>query len=163
MSSAEIKEYPIVKIISYFDYRDKYHERHEKISEFYGNMTKEDYENNRKRLEKYINSKEEKDLKIKITKSELIDSFKTFDIKADLKQLNELIIHEYTKETFYAPLNNLLRHFDKDIYEVIAYYTARLMYALNCQAIESNSFFKKNLTVFRENQLNILIYYLLKD
>ena len=165
VSSAEIKEYPIVKIISYFDYRDKYHERHEKISEFYGNMTKEAYENNRKRLEKYINSKEEKDLKIKITKSELIDSFKTFDIKADLKQLNELIIHEYKKETFYAPLNNLLRHFDKDIYEVIAYYTARLMYALNCQAIESNSFFTKNLTVFRGESvkyINILPFERLK-
>ena len=40
ISSEEIKEYPLIKIISYFDYRDKYHERHEKISEFYGNITR---------------------------------------------------------------------------------------------------------------------------
>ena len=149
ISSEEIKEYPLIKIISYFDYRDKYHERHEKISEFYGNITKEEYEKNRKRLEKYINSKEENELKIKINKKELIDSFKTFDIKTDLQQLNKLIIHEYTKNTFYSPLNYLLRNFDKEIYEVIAYYTARLMYALNCQAKESNSFLTKNFTVYR--------------
>ena len=166
ISSEEIREYPLIKIISYFDYRDKYHERHEKISEFYGNITKETYENNRKKLEKYINSKEEKDLKIKINKNKLIDSFKTFDIKADLKQLNILIIHEYTKNTFYSPLNNLLRNFDKEIYEVIAYYTARLMYALNCQAIESNSFFSKNLTVYRGESvkyINILPFERLKN
>ena len=148
ISSKEIREYPLVKIISYFDYKEKYHQRHEKISEFYGNLTKEAYEKNSQRLEKYINSKEEKDLKIKIKKNELINSFKIFDIKQDLNNLN-IIIREYTDNTFYSPLNRLLRNFDKEIYEVIAYYTARLIYALNCQAKESNSFFTKNITVYR--------------
>ena len=41
VSSGEINEFPYLKLISYSDYKDKYHERHENISQFYGNLTKE--------------------------------------------------------------------------------------------------------------------------
>ena len=157
-SSNEIKDYPLRKIISYNDYKEKYYERHEKISEFYGDLTKETYKLNSKKIEKVINSKEEKELRIK--KKELIESLKTFDLKEDMKNLYK-IIHEYTKNTFYSSLNLWLRTFDDLAYEVIAYYTARLMYALNYYGSETKSFFTKNKILYRGESvkyINILPY-----
>ena len=157
-SSNEIKDYPLRKIISYNDYKEKYYERHEKISEFYGDLTKETYKLNSKKIEKVINSKDEKELRIK--KKELIESLKTFDLKEDMKNLYQ-IIHEYTKNTFYSSLNLWLRTFDDLAYEVIAYYTARLMYALNIYGAETKSFFTKNKILYRGESvkyINILPY-----
>ena len=157
-SSNEIKDYPLRKIISYNDYKDKYYERHEKISEFYGDLTKKTYKLNSKKIEKVINSKDENELRIK--KKELIESLKTFDLKEDMKNLYQ-IIHEYTKNTFYSSLNLWLRTFDDLAYEVIAYYTARLMYALNIYGAETKSFFTKNKILYRGESvkyINILPY-----
>ena len=157
-SSIEIKDYPLRKIISYNDYKDKYYERHEKISEFYGDLTKETYQLNSKKIEKVINSKDEKELRIK--KKKLIESLKTFDLKEDMKNLYK-IIHEYTKNTYYSSLNLWLRTFDDLAYEAIAYYTARLMYALNIFGAETNSFFIKNKILYRGESvkyINILPY-----
>ena len=157
-SSIEIKDYPLRKIISYNDYKDKYYERHEKISEFYGDLTKKTYKLNSKKIEKVINSKDENELRIK--KKELIESLKTFDLKEDMKNLYQ-IIHEYTKNTYYTSLNLWLRTFDDLAYEVIAYYTARLMYALNIYGAETKSFFTKNKILYRGESvkyINILPY-----
>jgi hypothetical protein len=41
VSSEKTKSFERVKIVSYFDYKDKYYDRHEQISKFYGNLTKE--------------------------------------------------------------------------------------------------------------------------
>ena len=157
-SSIEIKDYPLRKIISYNDYKDKYYERHEKISEFYGDLTKETYQLNSKKIEKVINSKDEKELRIK--KKELIESLKTFDLKEDMKNLYK-IIREYTKNTFYSSLNLWLRTFDDLAYEAIAYYTARLMYELNCYGAETKSFYTQNKILYRGESvkyINILPY-----
>ena len=64
ISSDKITEFPSLKTISYLDYKDKYHDRHENISQFYGNLTKEIYDKYDKKMEKYINSKEQKDFRI---------------------------------------------------------------------------------------------------
>jgi hypothetical protein len=103
VSSEETKEFPSIKILTYNDYKDKYYERHEKISEFYGNLTKETYIKASKELNSFINQNKENDLKIK--KDILIESFKTFDLSKDLETLDKLIIHEYTKNTFYGDMN----------------------------------------------------------
>ena len=102
--SNETKEFPFTKIITYYDYKDKYYERHEKISEFYGNLTLETYNKAKKELNTFINEKNENELKIK--KEILKDSFKTFDLSKDLEILDKLVIKEYTKNTFYGDLNN---------------------------------------------------------
>lgn len=147
--SDKIKEFSTTKILSYFDYTDKYYERHEKIAEFYGDLTKETYNEYYQKMKNYINSKDEKDFKI--DKNILLVSFETFDISKDLENL-EVIIMEYTKDTFYRDLNNWLRIFKNnksDIYEIIAYYTARLMYSLNNYALKSNCFYKEKKVLYR--------------
>ena len=153
ISSEEFIQYPITKIISYNDYKNKYYERHEKISEFYGDLTKETYKEYSQKLLKYINSKKEKDFKI--ARKELIEGFKTFDIDQDLNNLNK-IIKEYSKDTIYPMINNNLRNFDDEVYEIISYYTARLMYALNKRTKELNSYFTKNNTVYRGESVNFV-------
>ena len=64
VSSDKIKEFPNLKIVSYLDYKDKYHERHENISQFYGNLSKKIYDIYNKKMENYINSKEQKNFRI---------------------------------------------------------------------------------------------------
>ena len=154
VSSDKIKEFNTIKVISYFDYKDKYYERHEIISQFYGNLSQETYNKYSKKMKEYINSKEEKELKNE--KEKLIKSFETFDLKKDLEKLHELMIHEYTKNTYYSNLNRWLRTFDTETYEMVSYYTARLMYALNCYALKSNLFFNDNKILYRGTKLTYI-------
>ena len=154
---------PMLKIINYYDYIDSYHERNEKISQYYGNLTKETYEKSLQKLEFFIDSKKDKELKI--NKKELIESFKTFDLQKDLEMLDKLIIKEYSKNTFYGDLNNWLRTLDNQIYEIIAYYTARLMYSLNNYALKTNHFYSEKAIIFRgakTNYINLLPFERLK-
>ena len=147
ISSEKIRPFPIVKIISYFDYKDKYHDRHEKISEFYGNLTKETYKEISKKMEQFIENKTKDDLRIE--KEDFIESLKAFNISRDLDFLHKLVIKEYTKDTYYSYLNNRLKNLDKNDYEIISYYTSRLMYALNYFALKYNCFYTKNITLYR--------------
>ena len=163
VSSYDTKEFPFTKIVTYNDYKDKYYERHEKISEFYGNLTKETYIKASKELNSFINQNKENDLKIK--KDILIESFKTFDLSKDLEILDKLIIHEYTKNTFYGDMNKWLRSFDTNAYEKIAYYTARLMYSLNNYGLKYNNFCQEEKTLYRgakTNYINLLSFERLK-
>ena len=157
VSNEKTKEFPMLKIINYNDYINVYHDRHEKISHFYGNLTKETYEKSLQKLEKFIDSKNDEELKIQ--KKELIESFKTFDLEKDIEMLDKLIIREYSKNTFYGDLNNWLRTLDNQTYEIIAYYTARLMYSLNNYALKTNNFYSKKAIIFRgarTNYINLL-------
>lgn len=141
ISSEKIRPFPVVKIISYFDYKDKYHE---KISEFYGDLTKETYKESTIKLEQFIENKTKNDLRIE--KEDFIESLKTFNISKDLDFLHKLVIKEYTKDTYYSYLNNRLKNLDKNDYEIISYYTSRLMYALNYFALKYNYFYTKKIT-----------------
>ena len=139
VSNENTKEFPMNKIINYYDYKNIYHDRHEKISKYYGNLTKKTYDEYIKKLINFIeNNKDEK-----IDKNKLINSFKSFEITEDkdLEQLNKLIINEYTKNTFYGDLNNWLRKAIKKDYEIIAYFAARLMYSLSDCGLINNNFF----------------------
>jgi hypothetical protein len=73
--------------------------------------------------------------------NKLFKSFLSFDLTEDLKDLNKLIIKEYTKNTFYRDLNRWLLN-NPDFYEPVAYFTSRLMYSLNQYAMENNKFCK---------------------
>ena len=162
VSDEETKEFPMLKIINYHDYKDIYHDRHEKISQYYGDLSKESYTQNIKKIEKFIDLNC-KDLRTK--KDELIKSFKTFDLNKDLDMLDKLIIKEYTKNTLYGDLNNWLRKLDNLAYEMIAYFTARLMYSLNNYALLNNRFFNEKKVIFRgakTNYINLLPFERLK-
>ena len=60
ISEEKVEEFPILKIISYFDYKDKYHERHENISQFYGNLSKEIYNKYKKKWKVILVQKNKK-------------------------------------------------------------------------------------------------------
>ena len=60
-----------------------------------------------------------------------------------------MIIKEYTKNTLYGDLNNWLKSLEGDVYEKIAYFTARLMYSLNNYGLEQNKLFRKNIYLYR--------------
>ena len=139
-SLEEIKPYPVTKLLRYNDYKDKYKERHFKISQFYGDLTLEQYKNNIKKMKSLIQKEAQTDELKNKNANNLLSGFLTFDLKKDLDLLDKLIIKEYTKNTFYGDLNKWLMNNKMNDYEPIAYFTARLMYSLNKYAYKNNKF-----------------------
>ena len=82
----------------------------------------------------------------------VINGFLTFDIKQDLDNIGKKFsdenslddtIKEYTGNSIYKDLNKWLLEY-KNIYESVAYFTARLMYNLNIYAHKRDMFFNDN-------------------
>ena len=127
----DIKPFPVTKLLTYQDYVDKYKDRHFTVSQFYGDLTVEKYKKNLEKIKKIIKKEgDENELKNK-DQNNLLSGFLTFDLTKDLKTLDQLIIKEYTKNTFYGDLNKWLMNTKMNFYEPVAYFTARLMYSLN--------------------------------
>ena len=142
-SSKDIKPFPLTKLVTLKDYLDKYKERHKKISEFYGDLNKETYEKNMEEIKKVID-KDEKENLLKKTKNKIMKGLLTFDIDKDLEALDELIIKEYTGNTYYGDLNRWLMKSKMKYYEPVAYFTSRLMFSLNKYAIRKGKYFNKD-------------------
>ena len=130
-ASKEIKPFYITKLVTLEEYVKKYNERHFSISQFYGDLNPEAFNLYLKEIEKVIEETGEKKELFNKNKKSLIKGFLTFDLSKDLKKLDELVIAEYTKNTFYGDLNRWLMNSKMNIYEPVAYFTARLMYHLN--------------------------------
>ena len=91
---------------------------------------------------KSLIDKENKEKKLyNKNQNQLFESFLTFDIEKDLELLDKLIIKEYTKNTFYGDLNKWLMNTNFNSYEVVAYFTARLMYSLNKFANKEGNYY----------------------
>ena len=147
-STKEVKPFPLTKLITYDDYIDKYKDRHQKISEYYGNMSVEQYKKNLEEMKHLIVQKDkEKDLKM--NPNVVLQGFMTFEIKKDLDLLNKLIIKEYTKETFYGDLNRWLMNSKMNSYDTIAYFTSRLMFSLNTYGKDNGMYYDKDKTIVR--------------
>ena len=95
-STKENKPFPLTKLVTLSDYQEKYKERHKKISLFYGDLKKESFEEQKEKIKKEIQNEK------------LMQGLLTFDIDKDLEALDELIIKEYTKNTFHGDLNRWL-------------------------------------------------------
>ena len=149
-SSDKRKPFPIPKLITYEDYIIKYKDRHFKISQFYGDLTKETYLKYEKEMKGLI--KKESNLQQKDS-NELYKAFLSFDLKKDTNNLNELLIKEYTTTKFHGDLNKWLWNLNIESYEPVAYYTARLMYSLNKYAKENNKYFIEKKELYRGIQL----------
>ena len=147
-SSKDIKPFPLTKLITLADYNNKYKDRHKKISEFYGNMSVEDYKKHLEEMKILIKTEGEKNA-LKKQQDVLLGGFMTFEIKNDLALLNKLIIKEYTKETFYGDLNRWLMNSKMNSYDTIAYFTSRLMYSLNNYGKENKMYYDKDNTTLR--------------
>ena len=146
-SSEDIKPYRLTKLITYNEYKEKYKDRHLAISKYYGDLTPESFKKNMEKIKNII-EKDYKENKLIKKKDNVMSGFLTFDIKKDLNVLDNLIIKEYTKETFYGDLNKWLMDANFDSYETIAYFTARLMYSLNSYG-KNGSYYGLNKTELR--------------
>ena len=162
-SDVNIKPFPIIKLLTYQSYLNKYKDRHIKICEFYGNLDLESYEKNYKNITNLINE-ESKNNELKKNKDKLLESLANFDTnkidannadkdknkdnQKDTDYLDKLIIREYTNNTLYKDLNKWLLNYNKKFYESVAYFTGRLMYSLN-------SYAKKNSKYFIEDQTTL--------
>jgi hypothetical protein len=131
-STKENKPFPLTKLVTLSDYQDKYKERHKKISLFYGDLKKESFEEQKEKMKKEIQNEK------------LMQGLLTFDIDKDLEALDELIIKEYTKNTFHGDLNRWLMKGKMKDYEPVAYFTSRLMYSLNAYAKKKEKFCNEN-------------------
>ena len=147
-SSKDIKPFPLTKLITYNEYLNKYKDRHIKISQFYGDLTPESYQEN---IDKMILLIEDEDKKNELIreKKKVKDGFFKFNIKEDAKTLNNLIIREYTNNSFYGDLNKWLMNSKFNSYDTIAYFTARLMYSLNNYGETNKMYFKETKNVLR--------------
>ena len=143
-SSEEIKPYIIKKLINYDDYSEKFKERHIIISQFYGDLSRKTFDENIEKMKSLIEDEKIRKKLYSKNPNELIEGFLKFNIKEDLEQLDKLIIKEYTKETIYSDLNKWLNNSQFKSYEIVAYFTARLMYSLNKYANKKGSFYSFN-------------------
>ena len=143
-SSKDIKPFPTTKLLTYHDYVKKYKDRHFKISQFYGNLNPQTYQQNLQNIKKIIETEAASNQLKKKNTNELLSGFLTFDIQKDLDALDKLIIREYTKNTFYGDLNKWLMNSKMNYYEPVAYFTARLMYSLNSYANKNNLYCNEN-------------------
>ena len=143
-SSKEIKPFYLTKLITLEDYLDKYNDRHFIISQFYGDLDPNTFDKYMEEIKKIIEEKGEKKELFNPNKNKLINGFLSFNLSEDLKKLDELVITEYTKNTFYGDLNKWLMNSKLNIYEPVAYFTARLMYHLNSFARKNNFYFKND-------------------
>ena len=146
-SGEEIKPFPLTKLITYEDYLNNYKNRHFKISRFYGDLTPESYKKFFEEMKSLIENKSKSNELIK-DKNIILNGFLTFDLEKDIKAIDVLIIREYTRNSFYSYLNKLLLN-NMEFYETVAYFTARLMYALNKYAKENNKYSEKNREFYR--------------
>ena len=153
-SDKNTKPFPVVKFITYEEYKNKYFISHQKISEFYGFLSVKSYLENMKKLKNLIKS-DSNEKKLSKNEDILLKSFQTFKLDQDLKKLNEKIINEYTKQTFFGDLNRWLRNLDKYSYEEVAYFTSRFMYSLNDYALENDKYYKEdNKILFRGTRMD---------
>lgn len=143
-ASKDIKPFPITKLLTYKDYCETYKKRHFIISSFYGNLTKETYKENMKRIKKLIKKEGKKEELFQDSEDKVIEGFLKFDLKQDLDNLDKLIIKEYTKNTFYGDLNRWLMNSKMNNYTPVAYFTARLMYSLNTYAKKNQLYCMEN-------------------
>ena len=95
------------------------------------------------KIKEVIEDDEKKKL-LKFKKENILKGLLKFNLEDDLKALDELIIKEYTRNTYYGDLNRWLMKGKMKYYEPVAYFTSRLMYSLNKYAMEKNKFCKEN-------------------
>ena len=130
-------------MILYDDYINYYKKFHHKISEFYGDLTPETY-NKYIELLKYLLKEEEKEKKLKKNPDKILEGFCNFNIQNDLKTLDKIIVKELTRFSFYEDLNRWLRYLNINNFEIVAYFTSRLMYSLNSLAQRDKTYCENN-------------------
>ena len=145
-SSEEIKPYQVTKILTLDDYLDKFKDIHKKISQYYGDLTPETYKVNIEKMKSLVEQENKEKKLYNKDQNSILQGFLTFDVEKDPKFLDNLIIKEYEKNTFYGDLNKWLNNINFNSFEVVSYFTARLMYSLNKFAKKEGNYYNSNET-----------------
>ena len=143
-SIKEIKPFYVTKLITLKDYLIKYKDRHFKVSQFYGNLSPDTYKKYIESIKQIVKAEGDKKELFQKDQNMLLSGFFTFDLSKDLEKLDQLIVKEYTKNTFYGDLNKWLMNSKLNFYEPVAYFTARLMYHLNSFAEKKNFYYNED-------------------
>ena len=130
---------------------------HKMIAHYYGNFSKENFEQHLYKIKELIqDSKELKDQKNSILKA--IDLFKE-NLEND-KLIREVITGKYF--FFYLFLNKWLNNPKiNSYYDSIAYFTARIMYSLDLYGYNNNGYLREERTIYRVLKLDyngVLLY-----
>ena len=145
ISSKDIKPYPVKKLITYNDYTNRYKNIHEKISEFYGISSIEDYLTI---IDKKIKSIKNETIENIQRKNENLDisEFINFDIEGILSYL-ERIIYQNQSNILNSDLYSRRKHEEKLAYEKVNFLTSRMMIYLNKHNFKP--FYEEDKTILR--------------
>ena len=143
-SSKDIKPFSFTKLITYNDYISKYKIIHLKISEFYGDISLEDYKNHIGNKIKLTNDQTEK------SKLEKYEKLIGSDFREFLDYINKSIRKVFFKENFYDDISNWMKITQILPYESIPYITSRLMYGLNIFGNKDKRYFDKDKAILRK-------------
>ena len=147
-SSKDIKPYYMFKLITYSDYITEYKNRHETVSEFYG-QSFEEYRKNLQNKEKLVKIEEEKN-KIKQFKSYLNNRLITFEFRKDI-EIFEHFMKNYLSETNIRDRNIwLIDFFETHSNDLIDYYISRFMFYLNVFAKENKKYYEKDKAILKK-------------
>ena len=150
-SEENTRIYPVYGFITYEEYIKEYFNHHLRISLYYGHESQESYLNNYEKMKNLI----KQDInEIKRDQKVLVKSFEKFSLDEEVKDVNENIINEYSKNTFFGEINRWLRNIIKYTNEEIAYFTSRFMYSLNKYGKNKEKYFIKNDIIYRGTRLN---------
>ena len=141
------KAYPLTRLINYKNYKNFYKERHIKIASYYGELDPHLYEQNINKIKSLI----DEETMNSIDSDKKLKSFESFSLDEKIEILDNIIITEYTKNAIYEDLNKWLRDINlkKNYYEVVSYFTSRLMYSLNTYALKKNAYENTNGKILR--------------
>ena len=141
------KAYPLTRLINYKNYKNFYKERHIKIASYYGELDPHLYEQNINKIKSLI----DEETMNSIDSDKKLKSYESFSLDEKIEILDNIIITEYTKNAIYEDLNKWLRDINlkKNYYEVVSYFTSRLMYSLNTYALKKNAYENTNGKILR--------------
>ena len=148
-SSEKIKPFRTTKLVTLEEYKSYYYYWHKIVSLFYGDLTKERFNEYIGKMKNLIDEEGKNKTLFNIDKETLLGGFKKFDIKEDLDELDKKIINEYTSNSYYGDINKWLMNFSISSFQETAYFTARLMYSLNNYSEKEKKFFCKNQELYR--------------
>ena len=150
-SSENIKPFRTTKLVTFDEYKIYYYYWHKIVSLFYGDLTKERFNDYMNKMKTYVNNAEKTET-FKFGKEALLNGFQEFDIDKDLEELDKRIIKGYTGNTYYGDINKWLMNFSLSSFQEVAYFTARLMFSLNNYG-QKEKYFCENKKLYRGTRI----------
>ena len=143
-SETESEIFDINKIISFNEYKNNYYRFHEKISKFYENTSKIDYEDAIKNLTEFLSDDNNK---------EIIDNIsQVFGLNIQYESIIKFSFEE--NNLLMKNIDSCLKNMNENILENITYFISKIILSLNEYARFNNKGMKNKNTFYKELNLN---------